>query len=349
MLSSDGGGFFNANSAHPFENPTPLTNLVEMMLIFVIGVALTNTFGRMVGDDIPGWALLATMAFLLAAGVIMIYAVKAQSKSIFQRIRQSNSDTRYREASERQHERKGSPLRDCRFVIDRRRDNRFLEAGQSTPCTSSFMLLAGAVLMMNMMLDEVIVGGVGSGLYGILLFCIVTVFVAGLMIGRTPEYVGKKIEATEIKMSILALLCVPAAILDLTAVAVVIEPGLAGRANAGPHGFSEYPLRLYFGDSHQMAARSRGLNASTAFYNLTLSLAMFISQFFVIIPVLAIAGNLAAKRIVPRPAGTLPTGDGLFVGFLAAVILIVGGLTFFPAIVLGPRCRTSRDAARTAF
>jgi len=199
----------------------------------------------------------------------------------------------------------------------------------------SFMPLGGAVLMANMMLDEVIVGGVGSGLYGILLFCIVAVFVAGLMIGRAPEYVGKKIEATEVKMTVLALLCVPAAILGLAAVAAVIEPGLAGLANAGPHGFSEI-LYAYASAAATNGSAFAGLNANTAFYNLTLSLAMFVGRFFVIIPVLAIAGTLAAKRVVPASVGTLPTSSGLFVAFLSAVIVIVGGLTFFPAIVLGP-------------
>jgi len=212
----------------------------------------------------------------------------------------------------------------------------------------SFMPLGGAVLMANMMLDEVIVGGVGSGLYGILLFCIVAVFVAGLMIGRAPEYVGKKIEATEVKMTVLALLCVPAAILGLAAVAAVIEPGLAGLANAGPHGFSEI-LYAYASAAATNGSAFAGLNANTAFYNLTLSLAMFVGRFFVIIPVLAIAGTLAAKRVVPASVGTLPTGSGLFVAFLCAVIVIVGGLTFFPAIVLGPVAEHLAMKASIAF
>jgi K+-transporting ATPase ATPase A chain len=332
MLSSDGGGYFNANSAHPFENPTPLTNLVEMMLIFVIGVALTNTFGRMVRDQRQGWALLTAMAVLFAAGVAMVYAAEAQSNPLFAAlgIDQTNSAMQAGGNMEGKEVRFG--IAGSSLFATVTTDS---SSGAVNSMHDSFMPLGGAVLMVNMMLDEVIVGGVGSGLYGILLFCIVTVFVAGLMIGRTPEYVGKKIESTEVKMTMLALLCVPAATLGLTAAAVVIEPGLAGLANAGPHGFSEI-LYAYASAAATNGSAFAGLSANTPFYNLTLSVAMFIGRFFVIIPVLAIAGTLAAKRIVPSSAGTLPTGGSLFVGFLLGVILIVGGLTFFPAVVLGP-------------
>jgi K+-transporting ATPase ATPase A chain len=332
MLSSDGGGYFNANSAHPFENPTPLTNLIEMMLIFVIGIALTNTFGRMVRDERQDWALLATMAVLFVAGVVMVYAAEAQSNPLFSvmGIDQTNNAMQTGGNMEGKEFRFG--IAGSSLFATVTTDS---SSGAVNAMHDSFMPLGGAVLMANMMLDEVIVGGVGSGLYGMLLFCIVTVFVAGLMIGRTPEYVGKRIESTEVKMTMLALLCVPAATLGLTAVAVVIEPGLAGLANAGPHGFSEI-LYAYASAAATNGSAFAGLNANTAFYNLTLALAMFIGRFFVIIPVLAIAGTLAAKRIVPKSAGTLPTGGGLFVGFLLGVILIVGGLTFFPAVVLGP-------------
>jgi K+-transporting ATPase ATPase A chain len=199
----------------------------------------------------------------------------------------------------------------------------------------SFMPLSGALLMANMMVDEVIVGGVGSGLYGMLLFCIVTVFVGGLMVGRTPEYVGKKIQADEVKMTMLALLCIPGTILGLTAVACVIAPGLAGIANSGPHGFSEI-LYAYTSAAATNGSAFAGLNANTAFYNLTLSLAMFFGRFLVIVPVLAIAGSLAAKNIVPASAGTLPTASVLFAALLTGVIVIVGGLTFLPALTLGP-------------
>ncbi|MGA2126631.1 MAG: potassium-transporting ATPase subunit KdpA [Xanthobacteraceae bacterium] len=332
MLSSDGGGFFNANSAHPFENPTPLTNLLEMILIFVIGVALTNTFGRMVRDERQGWALLATMAVLFAAGVIMIYAAEAQPHPSLTALGIDQTQDVVQAGGNMEGKEVRFGIAGSSLFATVTTDS---SSGAVNAMHDSFMPLGGAVLMANMMLDEVIVGGVGSGLYGILLFSIVAVFVAGLMIGRTPEDVGKKIEATEVKMTVLALLCVPAAILGLTAVAVVIAPGLAGIANAGPHGFSEI-LYAYASAAATNGSAFAGLNANTAFYNLTLSLAMFVGRFFVIVPVLAIAGNLAAKRAVPASVGTLPTGGGLFVAFLFAVIVIVGGLTFFPAIVLGP-------------
>jgi potassium-transporting ATPase potassium-binding subunit len=332
MLSSDGGGYFNANSAHSFENPTPVTNLVEMMLIFVIGVALTNTFGRLVRDGRQGWALLATMAALFAAGVIMVYTAEAQSNSLFAALGVDQADATLQAGGNMEGKEVRFGIAGSSLFATVTTDS---SSGAVNSMHDSFMPLGGAALMANMMLDEVIVGGVGSGLYGILLFCIVAVFVAGLMIGRTPEYVGKKIESTEVKMTMLALLCVPAATLGLTAVAVVIEPGLAGLGNAGPHGFSEI-LYAYASAAATNGSAFAGLNANTAFYNLTLSLAMFIGRFFVVVPVLAIAGTLAAKRIVPRSAGTLPTGGSLFVGFLLGVILIVGGLTFFPAVVLGP-------------
>jgi potassium-transporting ATPase potassium-binding subunit len=332
MLSSDGGGYFNANSAHPFENPTPLTNLVEMMLIFVIGVALTNTFGRMVRDERQGWALLTAMAILFAAGVMMVYAAQAQSNPLFAALGIDQTSSAMQAGGNMEGKEVRFGIAGSSLFATVTTDS---SSGAVNSMHDSFMPLGGAVLMANMMLDEVIVGGVGSGLYGILLFCIVTVFVACLMIGRTPEYVGKKIEATEVKMTMLALLCVPAATLGLTAVVVVIEPGLAGLANAGPHGFSEI-LYAYASAAATNGSAFAGLNANTAFYNLTLSVAMLIGRFFVIIPVLTIAGTLAAKRIVPRSAGTLPTGGGLFVGFLLGIIVIVGGLTFFPAVVLGP-------------
>jgi potassium-transporting ATPase potassium-binding subunit len=328
MLSSDGGGYFNSNSAHPFENPTPLTNLVEMMLIFLVGIALTNTFGRMVGDERLGWALLATMTVLFAAGFAMVYAAEAQPNPLFAAF--GNDAQQAVGNMEGKEVRFGIPASSLFAVV-----TTASSSGAVNAMHDSFMPLGGAVLMMNMMLDEVIVGGVGSGLYGMLLYCIVTVFVAGLMIGRTPEYAGKKIEAPEVKMTVLALLCAPATTLGLTAVAAVIEPGLVARANAGPHGFSEI-LYAYASATATNGSAFAGLNANTAFYNVTLSLAMFLGRFFVIIPVLAIAGALAAKQRIPASVGTLPTGGGLFVGMLAAVILIVGGLTFFPAIIIGP-------------
>jgi len=326
MLSSDGGGFFNANSAHPFENPTALTNLIEMALIFVIGAALTNTFGRMIEDQRQGWALLAVMAILFVAGTLCVYDLESLGNPSF-----------------------------AHFALDEAHGNmegkevRFGVAASSLFATvttdsssgavnamhDSFMPLSGGLLMANMMLDEVIVGGVGSGLFGMLLFCIVTVFVGGLMVGRTPEYVGKKIQADEVKMTMLALLCVPGTILALTSVASASAPGLAGIANQGPHGFSEI-LYAFTSAGATNGSAFAGLNANTAFYNLTLALAMFLGRFLVIIPVLAIAGLLAAKPIAPSSAGTLPTTGILFIALLTGVIVIVGGLTFLPALTLGP-------------
>jgi K+-transporting ATPase ATPase A chain len=332
MLSSDGGGFFNANSAHPFENPTALTNLVELLLIFAIGAALTNTFGRMVRDERQGWALLATMAVLFAAGVTAIYAAEAQPNHLFAGMGVDQLPSALAPGGNMEGKEVRFGLVGSALFAAVTTDS---SSGAVNSMHDSFMPLGGAVLMLNMMLDEVIVGGVGSGLYGMLLFCMVTVFVGGLMIGRTPEYVGKKIEAPEIKMTILALLCVPATILTLTAIATVIAPGLAGLANAGPHGFSEV-LYAYTSAAATNGSAFAGLNANTPFYNLTLASAMFIGRFLVIIPVLVIAGSLAAKRVVPKSAGTLPTTGSMFVGFLAGVIVIVSGLSYFPALALGP-------------
>jgi K+-transporting ATPase ATPase A chain len=332
MLSSDGGGFFNANSAHPFENPTPLSNLVELLLVFLIAAALTNTFGRMIGNQRQGWALFATMGLLFAVGVTMVYAAEARGNRLLQPLgidalpgplqpggNMEGKEVRFGTA--------GSALFAAVSTAS--------SSGAVNAMHDSFLPLGGAVLLTNMMLDEVIVGGVGSGLYSILLFCIVAVFLAGLMIGRTPEFIGKKIEHAEVKMTMLALLTVPALILLLTAVASVAPPGLAGLANNGPHGFSEI-LYAYTSAANTNGSAFAGLNANTPFYNLTLSLAMFGGRYLVIVPVLAIAGSLAAKPAAPRSAGTLPTDGGLFVGFLAGVILIVGGLTYLPALSLGP-------------
>lgn len=332
MLSSDGGGFFNVNSAHPFENPTPLSNLVEMLLIFLIGAALTNTFGRMIGSQRQGWALLAAMGLLFVAGVAAVYAAEAQGNVLLGSLHIDFQPGSLQPGGNMEG-------KEVRFGIA----GSSLFATVSTASSSgavdamhdSFSPLGGAVLLVNMMLDEVIVGGVGSGLYSILLFCIIAVFMAGLMIGRTPEFIGKKIESTEVKMAMLALLIVPALVLFLTAVASVTPSGLAGIANNGPHGFSEI-LYAYSSAANTNGSAFAGLNANTLFYNLTLSLAMFAGRFFVIVPVLAIAGSLARKQAAPHSAGTLPTDGGLFVAVLVGVILIVGGMTYLPAVSLGP-------------
>jgi K+-transporting ATPase ATPase A chain len=326
VMSGDGGGFFNVNSAHPFENPTAVTGLIQMLLMFVIGVALTNTFGRMVGDQRHGWALFAVMAILFLVGVAVIYGSEAQPNAALSSVHLDQSAG-------------NMEGKEVRFGIGQSSLWATVATASSDGAVDSmhdsFMPLSGLALMANMMVDEVIVGGPGSGLFGILLFAIVTVFAAGLMIGRTPEYLGKKIEGNEVKMTMLALLCPPAAILGLTAVAAVVPAGLAGLNNAGPHGFSEM-LYAYTSAAATNGSAFAGLNANTPFYNLTLVAAMFAGRFLVIVPVLCIAGTLAAKRIVPASAGTLPTYGMQFVGLMVGTIVIVGGLTFFPALALGP-------------
>jgi K+-transporting ATPase ATPase A chain len=333
MLSSDGGGFFNANSAHPFENPTAATNLLEMVLIFVIGAGLTNTFGRMIGNERQGWALLAAIGILYAAGVAGIYAAEARGNPSLAAlgINQNPSALQAGGNMEGKEVRCGTAMSSLFATVTT--DS---SSGAVNAMHDSFTPLGGGVLMANMMLDEVIIGGVGSGLFGMLLFAIVAVFVARLMIGRTPEVVGKKITATEVKMTMIALLCVPLAILGLSATASVTGPGLASLENAGPHGFSEILYAFTSGTATNGSAFA-GLNANTPFYNLTLALAMFIGRYFVIVPVLAIAGSLAAKQIVPRSAGTLPTSDSLFVIFLVALSASSAALPSFP------RCPSDRS------
>jgi K+-transporting ATPase ATPase A chain len=326
VLSGDGGGFFNANSAHPFENPTALAGVVQMMLIFLIGVALTNVFGRMVGDQRHGWTLFAVMAVLFVAGLGVIYGTEGHANPALSQfgLDQSAGNMEGKEV---------------RFGIGQSSLFATVTTASSDGAVNSmhdsFLPLSGLVLMANMMVDEVIVGGPGSGLFGILLFAIVAVFAAGLMIGRTPEYLGKKIESNEVKMTMLALLCVSAAILGIAAVAAVLPDGVAGLNNAGPHGLSEL-LYAYTSGAATNGSAFAGLNANAPFYNLTLAAAMLAGRFLVIVPVLCIAGTLAAKRAVPTSAGTLPTYGLQFVGLMVGTIVIVGGLTFFPALALGP-------------
>ncbi|HML11888.1 MAG TPA: potassium-transporting ATPase subunit KdpA [Xanthobacteraceae bacterium] len=332
LLGGDGGGFFNANSAHPYENPTALTNFAEPILIFVLGAALTNCFGRMVGSERQGWILLGVMGILFAAGVAGLYASEAGGNTALTAVNGGHGPDLLGQGGNLEG-------KEVRFGVA----GSALFAEVSTASSDgavdamhdSFLPLSGAILLANMMVDEVIVGAPGSGLYGMLLFCIVAVFMAGLMIGRTPEYLGKKIAEAEIKMTILALIAPPAATLGLTAVACVVAPGLAGVSSAGPHGYSEI-LYAYTSAAATNGSAFAGLNANTPFYNLTLALAMFVGRFFVMVPVLAIAGSLAAKEIVPRSAGTLATDQPLFLSFLLGVVVIVGGLTYLPALALGP-------------
>jgi K+-transporting ATPase ATPase A chain len=332
MLGTNGGGFFNANSAHPFENPNAVTNLVQMVLIFSLGAGLTNVFGRMVGNQRQGWAVFAAMGILFLMGVATAYWAESQGNPAYAAMGVDQTASALQSGGNMEG-------KEVRFGIAN--STLFTTVTTDASCGAvnnmhdSLMPLAGMVPMVNIMLGEIIFGGVGSGLYGMLLFCIVAVFVAGLMVGRTPEYQGKKIEAREVKMSMLAILILPLSILGFTAIAVVVQPGLAGLENSGPHGFSEIMYAFISGTGNNGSAFA-GLTANSLFYNTTIGLAMIIGRFAMIVPMLAVAGSLASKKIVPPSAGTFPTTGGLWVGLLVGVILIVGGLTFFPALALGP-------------
>ena len=332
MFGTNGGGFFNTNSAHPYENPNAITNFVEIILIFSIGAGLTNVFGRMVGNQRQGWAIFAVMGLLFLVGVTTAYWAEAAGNPAFAALHIDQASTALQAGGNMEG-------KDVRFGIA----NSALFATVTTDAScgavnamhDSLMPLGGMVPLVNMMLGEIIFGGVGSGLYGMLLFAIVAVFVAGLMVGRTPEYLGKKLESKEVKMAMLGILVLPLSMLGFTALATVLPAGLAGPENAGPHGFSEI-LYAYVSTTANNGSAFAGLTANTMFYNTTLGLAMFIGRFLMIVPMMAIAGSLAAKKIVHPSAGTFPTDGGLFVGLLIGVIVIIGGLTFFPALALGP-------------
>jgi K+-transporting ATPase ATPase A chain len=332
MVGTNGGGFFNANAAHPYENPTALSNLFQMVLIFSIGAALTNVFGRMVGNQKQGWALFGAMGVLWLVGVLVTYTAESAGNPAFAPL----GIVQVASALQAGGNMEG---KEVRFGIA----NSALFATVTTDAScgavnamhDSFTPLGGMVPMVNMQLGEVIFGGVGAGLYGMLLFAILALFIAGLMVGRTPEYVGKKLEAREVKMAILALLALPLSILGFTALASVSSAGLAGLANNGPHGFSEL-LYAYTSATANNGSAFAGLSANTQFFNLTLAAAMMIGRFSIIVPALAIAGSLAAKKLVPASAGTFPTDNGLFVVLLIGVIVITGGLIYFPALALGP-------------
>jgi K+-transporting ATPase ATPase A chain len=324
MLGTNGGGFFNANAAHPFENPTALSNFVQMLSIFVLGAALTNVFGRMVGNQRQGWAILAAMGVLFVVGVAVCYWAEAHGNDVLNAMGLSGGNMEGKEV-------RFGIVASALFAVV----TTAASCGAVNAMHDSFTALGGMIPLINMELGEIVVGGVGAGLYGMLLFVIVTVFVAGLMVGRTPEYVGKKIEAREVKMAMLAILILPLMMLGWTAIAVVYPPAVASMANAGPHGFSEV-LYAYTSQTANNGSAFAGLTGNTFFYNLSGAVAMFIGRFWMIVPAMAIAGALAAKKSVPPSLGTFPTTGGLFVGLLVGVILIVGGLTFFPALALGP-------------
>ena len=332
MLGTNGGGFFNANAAHPYENPTALSNLLQMVSIFVLGASLTNVFGRMVGDQRQGWALLAAMGVMFLIGVSVAYWAEAEGNPAFASLGVDQQASALQSGGNMEG-------KEVRFGIA----NSALFATVTTDAScgavnsmhDSFMPLGGAVPLVNILLGEVIVGGVGAGLYGMLLFAIMAVFIAGLMVGRTPEYVGKKIEAREMKMSMLAILILPLSILGFSAVSVIWPDALKSVLNAGPHGFSEL-LYLFTSSTGNNGSAFAGFTGNTLFYNTTGAIAMFVGRFLMIVPMIAIAGSLAAKKLAPASAGTFPTHGMLFVGLLVGVVLIVGGLTYLPALALGP-------------
>jgi K+-transporting ATPase ATPase A chain len=331
MLGTNGGGFFNANSAHPFENPTPLSNMLEMLSIFLIPAGLTVTLGRMTGSPRHGWAVLGAMLILWFVGVATCYWAEAQPNPLLHGVNQHATALQ-----------SGGNMegKEVRFGIA----NSALFATVTTDAScgavnsmhDSFMPLGGMVPLVNIMLGEVVFGGVGAGLYGILVFVIVAVFIAGLMVGRTPEYLGNKIQAYDVQMAMLYLLIFPLIILGFSAVAVLTPHlGLPGISNPGPHGLSEI-LYAYSSAAGNNGSAFAGLNANTNWYNISLGFAMFIGRFLMIVPMLALAGNLAQKKHVPETLGTFPVTTPLFTILLTGVIVIVGALTFFPALSLGP-------------
>ena len=332
-LGTNGGGFFNTNSAHPFENPTPFTNFVEMLLIFSIGAGLTYTLGRMTGSQKHGWAVLAAMVFVFFAGVLTLYWYEAHGNPMLATLGANQAVTAQQAGGNMEG-------KEVRFGIV----NSALFATITTDAScgavngmhDSFTPLGGLVPLVNIMLGEIIFGGVGSGLYGILIFCVLSVFIAGLMVGRTPEYLGKKIEAYDVKMAMLYVLIFPLVILVLAAISVLAPSfGTSQLNNQGPHGLSEILYAFVSGAGNNGSAFA-GISANTLWYNTTIAIAMLMGRFLMIVPMLAVAGNLARKKLVPPGLGTFPVTTPLFTVLLVSVILIVGALTFFPALSLGP-------------
>jgi len=330
MYGTNGGGFFNANSAHPFENPTPLTNFAQMLLIFAIGSGLTYTLGRMTGSQKHGWAVWGAMAALFLAGVFFTYSAEARGNPELHGLDQHVSAAQPGGNMEGKEVRFG--IADSALFATITTD---ASCGAVNGAHDSFTPLGGMIPMINMMLGEIVFGGVGAGLYGIVVFIILTVFIAGLMVGRTPEYLGKKIEAYDVKMAMLAVLIFSLLILSFTAVGSVTADGKAGITNPGPHGLSQI-LYAYTSGAANNGSAFAGLSANTLWYNVTIAFDMLFGRFFMVLPVLAIAGNLAKKKIAPETAGTFPVTTPLFATLLVSVILIVGALTFFPALSLGP-------------
>jgi K+-transporting ATPase ATPase A chain len=327
---TNGGGFFNANSAHPFENPTPLSNLIELFSIFAVSAGLTYTLGRMTGSQAHGWAVWSAMAILFLAGVTAVYWAESRGNPLLASVDQRVTPLQ-----------SGGNMegKEVRFGIA----NTALWATVTTDAScgaingwhDSFTPLGGMVPLVNIMLSEVIFGGVGAGMYGILIYIVLAVFIAGLMVGRTPEYLGKKIEAYDVKMAMLVALVFPLVILIFTAISSVKGFGTSSILNPGPHGLSEI-LYSFTSQAGNNGSAFAGLTTNTLWYNTTGALTMLIGRFLMIIPMLAIAGNLARKKYVPPSLGTFPVTTPLFTVLLIGVILIVGALTFFPALSLGP-------------
>jgi K+-transporting ATPase ATPase A chain len=332
IFGTNGGGFLNANSAHPYENPNALTNLVQLLSIFAIGAALTNVLGRMVRDERQGWAVFAAMGLLFLAGATTAYWSESHGNPAFTAFNIDSAPSAMQAGGnmEGKEVRFGPALSALYATV-----TTDTSCGAVNAMHDSFLPLGGMVPLVDIELGEVIFGGVGSGLYGMLAFAIVAMFVAGLMVGRTPEYLGKKLEAKEVKMTILALLSLPLSILGWTALATVVPAGLAGIANTGPHGFSEI-LYAFSSTTGNNGSAFAGISANTLFYNTTLGGAMLMGRFIFVIPLLAVAGSLAQKKLLAPSAGTFPTNRPLFVGLLVGVVLIMGGLTYFPAVALGP-------------
>ena len=332
LLGTNGGGFFNANSAHPFENPTALANFAQMLAIFLIPAALCFTFGRVVGDRRQGWAVLAAMSLLFVLGAVAVASFEQQANPVLQALGVDQAVSSLQAGGNMEG-------KEVRFGVAA--SSLFAAVTTAASCGAvnamhdSFMPLGGMVPLVLMQLGEVVFGGVGSGLYGMLVFAILAVFVAGLMIGRTPEYLGKKIGAFEMKMAAIVILAVPVLVLAGTAVAVVADAGKAGLANPGAHGFSEV-LYAFTSAANNNGSAFAGLSANTPFYNTMLAIAMWFGRFAVIVPVLAIAGSLAAKQRLSATAGTLPTHGPMFVFLLVSIVVLVGVLNYVPALALGP-------------
>jgi K+-transporting ATPase ATPase A chain len=332
MLGTNGGGFFNANSAHPYENPTPLSNFVQMLLIFLIPAALCLTFGHMVGDLRQGWAVLIAMTLMFVIMAIAAMVFEHQGNPLLEKVGDGGTATTVMSVGNMEGKETRFGIADSGLFAT---ITTLASCGAVNAMHDSFTPLGGLVPLWNMMLGEVVFGGVGTGLYGMLVFAVMAVFIAGLMIGRTPEYLGKKIEAYEMKMVSIAILVTPLLVLAGTAVAVMVPAGVAGIANPGPHGFSEI-LYAFTSAANNNGSAFAGLSANTPFYNGMLGIAMWFGRFGVIVPVLALAGGLAAKKRIAASAGTMPTHGPLFVVLLIGTVVLVGALNYVPALALGP-------------